>query len=90
VSRALDGPSISKIDPEKGYAGGGTLVRISGAGLKHISVVTFANIKATDLQPSETQVTCKTPPGPEGLVQVIATDDEGNPSGSLDFTYTTK
>ncbi|MEZ6186349.1 MAG: IPT/TIG domain-containing protein [Planctomycetota bacterium] len=80
---------LTAINPNVGNTAGGTTVTINGNGYLIGMSVTFDNVLATDVVVvSPTELTCKTPPHAQGLVDVRTILPNGNygllPQG---FTY---
>jgi IPT/TIG domain len=87
------GPTVSKVEPNKGFTSGGTSVRIVGTGLGRVGKVRFgATAAASFTANSETEVTAISPAGEPGTVDVTVTAPEGtSPTNSADkFTYAPK
>jgi len=83
----LYNPQIDRLDPAECPASGEIPVMITGALLQNVTSVTFGSIKGTITKAESTKVACIAPAGPEGTVQVLVKDSEGNPSNNLPFTY---
>jgi hypothetical protein len=82
-------PFISVISPNSGTNNGGQFVTISGSGLLGATSVMFGTNSATTvLALSDTSITCTTPQGTAGLVNVIVTV-AGITSNSSTYTYST-
>ncbi|MCI0342027.1 MAG: IPT/TIG domain-containing protein [Planctomycetales bacterium] len=84
-------PTVSSLSPGSGDVAGGTPVTVSGASFATGATVTFGSAQATGvvvLSPST--ITCATPAGSAGAVNVTVTNPTGL-SGSLasGYTYTT-
>jgi hypothetical protein len=84
-----EGLKINEIDPPFGNIAGNDDVVITGHGFEPGLVVTFRKRKATKVViESDTKVRVKTPPGPEGPVDVVVTQPSGKSFVLEDaFTY---
>lgn len=79
--------TLAAVTPASGGVAGGALVTLSGARMDQVTRVTFGGAEATNLTPVDGgTMTCVTPPGTLGLVEVIieAGDDTSTLAG---FTY---
>lgn len=81
------GPQLKTITPSSGGSGGGESVTLAGSLLLHVVGVSFGGSPATGIHPSQTEVTCTTPAHTPGVVDVTATDDEGNVSNPVKYQY---
>jgi alpha-tubulin suppressor-like RCC1 family protein len=82
-------PTVSRISPESGGAGGGTTVTITGLELDGASAVKFGSANATSVTvESNTSISAVTPPG-TGTVYVTVTTPAGTSSinRSVHFAY---
>jgi hypothetical protein len=78
------------LDPQRGSAAGGTLVRILGfhADFDPGSLVTFDGVEAVDVAwVSADEMSCRTPPGAVGSVDVAVTSGESTSVLVDGFTY---
>jgi len=83
-------PSVSSVSPSGGPLAGGTTVTITGTGFTGTTAVNFgANLGTAIVVNSDTQVTCKSPAGAAGPVDVTVTAPGGtSPVNANDkFTY---
>jgi hypothetical protein len=86
------GPTVTKVEPNRGSPGGGTTVTITGAGFTGATAVTFGSSPAKSLTVnSATSITAVSPKG-KGTVDVTVTTPAGtSPTGAADqFTYSRK
>jgi Na+-translocating ferredoxin:NAD+ oxidoreductase RnfG subunit len=83
-------PTITLIDPATGAAAGGTAVTITGTEFGTTPAVTFDGVTATSIvRVSATSITCVTPAGSAGAVDVVVTNtDTGTITATDGFTYT--
>jgi hypothetical protein len=83
-------PTITLVDPATGAAAGGTPVTITGTEFAATPAVTFDGVTATSIvRVSATEITCVTPAGTAGAVDVIVTNtDTGSITATDGFTYT--
>ncbi len=80
-------PAVTGIDPASGFATGGQLVTITGAGFAEGATVTFGETASpTVTLVDATSLTAVSPPG-TGEVNVVVTNPDGQPSGPQTFTY---
>ena len=79
-------PTITSITPSSGPAAGGTSVTIAGTNLSGASV-TFGGTAATGVTATATQITCTTPAGSAGAVDVVATTVGGSATSAAGYTY---
>jgi IPT/TIG domain len=90
-------PTITKVDPARGDAGGGTAVTITGTGFQQFEPgsnrVTVGDLLATNVVVvSDTQLTATTPPGPAFRAVDVAVSNQ-NGSAAPDakaYLYTAK
>jgi hypothetical protein len=85
---AAEPPTVTKVEPHSGPAGGGTSVTITGTHFTGATEVKFGSNNAEFLN-SETSITAVSPPG-TGTVDVTVTTASGgtSPTSSADrFTY---
>ncbi|MEU4805484.1 IPT/TIG domain-containing protein [Actinosynnema sp. NPDC023587] len=81
------GPHLDSITPKSGGTGGGEKATLQGSLLSHVVTVTFGGSAATGVSATINQVDCTTPAHPAGVVKVTATDDQGNVSNPVEYTY---
>jgi hypothetical protein len=83
-------PTVSKVSPVKGPAGGGTAVKIAGAGFARVSSVRFGGESAAFTVLSSSKITATAPPGTPGTVDVTVVNPAGTSAlSSADrFKYT--
>ncbi|MFC1587318.1 Calx-beta domain-containing protein [Planctomycetota bacterium] len=86
-----DPPSISSVDPDDGASSGGTSVTIQGQDFQDGIAVLFDGAPAQNVTyVNSTTVTCLTPPGSAGAVDVLVLNPDGQGDDSEDaFTYIT-
>lgn len=98
VTRGSDASTLAEgyvydswyLDPQRGSAAGGTLVRLLGfhADFALDSVVTFDGVEAVDVEwVSADEMSCRTPPGAVGSVDVAVTSGERSSVLVDGFTY---
>ena len=88
VFTAVATPSVSSISPTGGSTGGGTTVTIHGSNLAGATAVDFGNNNpATIKSDSSTSITCTSPSGAAGLVNVSVTTGGGTVTKTGAFTY---
>ena len=82
-------PTITNISPNTGSTAGGTAVTITGTEFATGATVTFGGVSATDIVVvSATEITCVTPAGTAGAVDVVITNtDTGTVTSAGGFTY---
>ncbi|HPI04043.1 MAG TPA: IPT/TIG domain-containing protein, partial [Candidatus Goldiibacteriota bacterium] len=82
-------PAITDISPATGSTAGGTAVTITGTEFATGATVTFGGVSATDIVVvSATEITCVTPAGTAGAVDVVITNtDTGTVTSTGGFTY---
>ena len=85
---ALEAPTVTSISPNSGPAAGGQSVTITGTNFSTGSAtVKFGNNAATSVSvASDSSITCNTPAGAAGAVDVVVTTNGG--SGTLPGGYT--
>ena len=85
----VSGPGTTGVSPTSGVLTGGTSVTVTGTGFAGGDTVTFAGTAATGVTVvSATQITCTTPAGPIGAVDVTVTSGSGVASAlPRGFTY---
>ena len=82
-------PTITSVSPNNGPSSGGQLVTITGTNLTSPATVTFGGNLATSVNVvSSTEVTCVTPVGFPGTVDVQVTETAGIATLSKGYTYT--
>lgn len=80
--------TIASVSPSSGPAAGGTAVTIAGTGFTVGSTVTFGGTAATDVAVnSAEEITCTTPAGTAGAVDVAVTTDSGTVTATGAYTY---
>ena len=80
--------TITMIAPNTGTAAGGDDVTITGTDLAGVEGVTFGGVAATNVTVvDDDTVTCTTPAGAVGPVDVVVLDDGGNVTEGAGFTY---
>jgi hypothetical protein len=83
-------PTITSISPNSGGTAGGTAVTITGTNLTTTTGVTFGGVAATAVTVvSATSVTCNTPAGAAGAVDVVLSTGSGSVTSTNGFTYGT-
>lgn len=80
-------PTITGIAPNKGLAGGGQSVTISGTNLSGTSAVTFDGSAATITSVTPTAVVVTTPAHVVGIVDVTITTPGGTATSAGGYTY---
>lgn len=84
----LDPLSIGRVQPERGAVAGGTLVTVLGSGFGDSTTVKFGSFMAKDLKFVDSHtITCRTPKGSVGVVDVRVdrlTENDTLPGG---FSY---
>ena len=82
-------PTITDISPAAGSVSGGTEVTIAGAEFATGATVTFGGVSATEIVVvSATEITCVTPAGAAGAVDVVITNTDTGTVTEVDgFTY---
>lgn len=80
-------PTISAVTPATGSTAGGTSVTISGTNLSGATSVTFGGAAATNVVATAASITCLTPPGAAGAVNVSVTTPAGTAVAVGAFTY---
>jgi autotransporter-associated beta strand protein len=81
-------PGITRLSPTHGSMYGGTPVTITGTNLAGTSSVTFGDINAASMTVlNDTTVTCVTPAGAPGTVDVVLTAPGGSATNVNGFTY---
>jgi len=92
----LSPPTLTSVSPASGSPAGGTTVTLTGTAFggtgTFVPVVTFGGVPATNVvvtTGSFTQITCKTPAGAAGTVDVVVSTTAGGSSAALTnaFTY---
>ncbi|HIA02723.1 MAG TPA: hypothetical protein EYN66_12580, partial [Myxococcales bacterium] len=83
-----DGVALYVVDPPTGSQAGGTFVRLMGAGFVAPAGVTFDGNSATHVKvESSTLITCKSPPGEVGAVDVAISGKTGDALLPESFAY---
>jgi hypothetical protein len=77
-------PVITKIEPAKGPAAGGTTVKITGEHLGGASAVQFGTASGTVTADTETQITVTSPAGAEGAKAAISVTTPGGTVASTE------
>lgn len=76
------------VDPDQGSQAGGTFVRLVGSGFEEPVTVTFGGSNATHVTVvNSTLITCKTPPGEIGPVDVAVQTQDAEATLYDSFTY---
>jgi hypothetical protein len=74
-------PTVASVNPLSGPASGGTAVTVTGTDFLTGASVTFNSVPATNVVvTSGTTLTCNTPPGVAGPVDVVVTNPDGQSS----------
>jgi Concanavalin A-like lectin/glucanases superfamily/IPT/TIG domain len=82
------GPVISGIAPPTGPTAGGWAVTISGDHFLPGATVSFGGVPATSVTVASNSITCFTPAGPLGPVNVVVQNPDGNQTTAVGgFTY---
>jgi hypothetical protein len=82
-------PTVTKVTPVKGAAGGGTSVTISGANFTGTTVVDFGSTSATSFTVKSSKIILATsPPSAAGPVDVTVTSPAGTSAVSLSDRFT--
>ena len=90
-----DAPTVTGVAPDNGSTAGGTPITITGTGFIGATVADIggSNACTTDFTVvSATSITCDTPAGPAGTVNVTVTTPQGTSAANPpddDFTYVT-
>jgi len=83
-----EGISITEIDPNGGFSDESTPVRIVGRGFTGVTSVLVGNAACSNLQVTDTILTCLVPPGIAGPTDVIVRRSVGNENRlTAGFTY---
>jgi hypothetical protein len=81
-------PTIAKLAPVKGGAGGGTTVTITGTNYTEVAAVHFGAVAATSFTVnSTTSITATSPEEPVGNVNVTVTNPGGTSGGSHRYKF---
>jgi outer membrane protein assembly factor BamB len=80
-------PVVTSISPTSGPAAGGTVVTITGSNFTGATEVTFGGKAATFTIVSDTKITCTSPGGSPGTVNVVVHAPAGISSKTHQFTY---
>ncbi len=80
-------PAVTSITPPEGPAAGGTAVTITGAHFRPGASVTIGGAASEVNVRSETEITARTTAQPPGSYAVIVSDEAGNSSGAIAYTY---
>ena len=85
-------PTVTSIDPKTGSESGGNLVTVEGSYfIKDYTTVKFGTKSATEVTvKSDTQLTCKAPPGDSGTTVNVVVDEPGRSSANTaadDYSY---
>ncbi len=82
-------PQVGSIQPNSGPTAGGTPVIINGAGFLPGASVTFGGVAATNVNViNDTMITCTTPAGVSGPVDVVVTNPDGQAdTAAAAFTF---
>lgn len=85
----FEAPTIASVSPSEGPAAGGTEVTITGTRFSTDAAVTFGGAAATEVvEVNSKTITCKTPAGEAGAVDVVVTTAGGSATAEEAFTYT--
>lgn len=89
TSPAYPAATVGTLSPTSGAAAGGTAVSVPGTGLSGATAVLFGGVPATAVTVvSDTEVTCATPAGSAGAVDVVVVTPAGAVVDSGGYTYT--
>lgn len=81
-------PTVASLSPTSGPQSGGTVITISGTDFVAGATVMFGSAAATNVTVTSTQITCTTPAGTPGSVDVIVTNPDGQSATKPGaFTY---
>lgn len=83
-------PTVTSVTPNSGAAAGGTAITdLAGTEFRPGATVTFDGVAATSVVVvSRTRITCVTPAGAAGAVDVVVTNPDGRNSGTGVGAYT--
>jgi hypothetical protein len=82
-------PTVSSVSPNTGPTAGGTSITITGTGFVAGATVSVGGTACTGVVVvSATSITCSTPVGSAGTVDVIVTDSNGTSASSVNDQYT--
>ena len=91
----LSAPTLTSVSPSSGGVSGGTTVTLTGTAFGgtgiYAPVVKFGGVPATNVvvtTGSFTQITCKTPAGTAGTVDVVVSTTAGGSSAALTNAFT--
>ena len=84
----IPAPTVTKLEPSSGPAGGGTQVRITGSNLAGASAVKFAGVSATAVKVESPSEIVATSPAGSGTVNVTVTTPGGTSAESSADHYT--
>lgn len=88
-SPAYPAATVTGPTPTSGAAAGGTAVSVAGTGLSGCTAVLFDGVPATAVTVvSDVEVTCATPAGSAGAVDVVVVTPAGAVVDAGSFTYT--
>ena len=92
LSGCSKGVGVSEVEPNWGNVAGKDDAVIHGRGFKAGMTVHFGKTQVTNVViESPTKIRVKTPSGPEGLVDVIVTDEDGKSYAVKDgYRYTSE
>ena len=80
--------TITNISPNSGTNAGGTTVTITGTNFTATTLVTFGGNSASSVNVvSDTTITCVTPAGTPGQVDVVVSNEDGRATFVSGFTY---
>jgi hypothetical protein len=87
---AVIGPTVTKVSPVKGPAGGGTVVKITGSAFTGATAVHFGTQSASFTVTSSTKITATAPAHAVGTIDVTVTNAAGTSAVSTadHFKYT--
>ena len=80
-------PTITTVSPISGSVDGGTSVTITGTNFTGATAVTFGATPTSFTVDSDTQITCTSPAGSLGTVDVTVTTPGGDVTSTNAFTY---
>jgi len=81
-------PTVASCSPDSGPEAGGTAITITGTNLMGVLTVTIDGQDATSVVAvNDTTITCVTPAGTAGAVDVVVETSSGTGTGSGAFTY---
>ncbi|KAG7233114.1 hypothetical protein INR49_007467 [Caranx melampygus] len=78
---------VSSFSPPAGSVAGGTLLTLSGFGFSPNATVSVGGAQCTVVWASDTELSCRTPPGAAGSVAVAVTVGNMSETSNSSFTY---